>query len=291
MDYWHGCMGATIAAFATRKAEVIERLQQAPAPEQEQIPTRWTLERIRQSLDWLHAYSLSGVWRLMQRLQMGWRKARAAHFSPDPAYLEKQAYLLDTLQAVARAPDQLVLVFMDEMGFFRWPQGGYQWLPAAPEPSLVLPCDGNNRQWRMIGALNALSGQVNYLDNYIVGRRQVGQLYQLLDQTYPAARCIYVVQDNWSIHTHPDVLSVLASLPRLQTVPLPTYAPWLNPIEKLWRWLRQDVLRLHRYTADWPTLLAQVHAFLDQFAHGSQALLRYVGLLGDGKLAAAIRSP
>ena len=154
-----------------------------------------------------------------------------------------------------------------------------------------MPCADNNRQWRLIGALNALTGQVNYLDNYIVGRRQVGQLYQRFDQAYPLAQRIYIVQDNWSIHTNTDVLSVLTSLPRLETVSLPTYAHWLNPIEKLWRWLRQDVLRLHQWSDDWPTWLSQVHAFLDQFALGSPDLLRYVGLLSDGKLATALRNP
>jgi len=28
---------------------------------------------------------------------------------------------------------------------------------------------------------------------------------------------------------------------------LPTYAPWLNPIEKLWRKAYQEVLHLHRF--------------------------------------------
>lgn len=164
-------------------------------------------------------------------------------------------------------------------------------LPVAPALSPSLPCAGNNRQWRLIGALNALTGQVTYLDNYIVGRRQVGELYQRVDQAYPLAQRIFLVQDNWSIHTHPDVLSVLASLPRLETASLPTYAPWLNPIEKLWRWLRQDVLRLHQWADDWATLLTHLHAFLDQFAHGSRNLLCYVGLLGDGHLATALRHP
>jgi hypothetical protein len=71
---------------------------------------------------------------------------------------------------------------------------------------------------------------------------------------------------------------------------LPTYAPWLNPIEKLWRWLRQDVLKMHRLAAYWPELRRRVNTFLDQFADGSADLLRYVGLSGDGKLASAIRS-
>ena len=77
----------------------------------------------------------------------------------------------------------------------------------------------------------------------------------------------------------------LQPVPRWEPVWLPTSAPWLTPIEQLWHWLRRDVLTGHRLAADWPQLRQQVHAFLDQFAHGSSALLRYVGLIGDGHLA------
>jgi DDE superfamily endonuclease len=64
----------------------------------------------------------------------------------------------------------------------------------------------------------------------------------------------------------------------LEPVWLPTDAPWLNPIEKRWRWLRRDVLKGHRLAGDWPQVRTQVNAFLDQFAHGSPALLRSVCL-------------
>ena len=98
-----------------------------------------------------------------------------------------------------------------------------------------------------------------------------------------------MVQDNWSIHTHEEVLAALARWPRIEPVWLPTYSPWLNPIEKLWRWLRQDVLKLHRLAGDWPRLRARVSIFLGQFAAASRALLRTVGLLGTGYLARALR--
>ena len=55
------------------------------------------------------------------------------------------------------------------------------------------------------------------------------------------------------------------------------------------RWLRQAVLKLHRLADDWPELQRRVNAFLDQFATGSHDLLRYVGLLGDGRFAQALR--
>ncbi|HSH79991.1 MAG TPA: transposase, partial [Herpetosiphonaceae bacterium] len=149
----------------------------------------------------------------------------------------------------------------------------------------------NNRQWRIIGALNALTARVDFLDNYIVGRKQVIAFYQQLARAYPQARRLYVVQDNWSVHRHEEVQQALTALPQIEPVWLPTYAPWLNPIEKLWRWLKQDVLKLHRLAGDWPALRGRVNAFLTQFAAGSPALLHYVGLSGEGKLAQALRDP
>ena len=114
------------------------------------------------------------------------------------------------------------------------------------------------------------------------------------------------MQDNWPIHFHPDVLVALQAqqspfaFPRppswslapspagvkrwgalqlpIQLVVLPTYASWCNPIEKLWRWPNQDVLHLHRQANDLKALRALVADFLAQFAQGSSALLRYVGL-------------
>ena len=115
--------------------------------------------------------------------------------------------------------------------------------------------------------------------------------YRQLDEVYQGVKRLYVVQDNWSIHRHPEVLEAVTRLPRIEPVWLPTYAPWLNPIEKLWRWLRQDQLYVHRLAHDWKTLRQRVNAFLDQFAGGSHALLRYVGLAGEGKLARALQRP
>ena len=122
-----------------------------------------------------------------------------------------------------------------------------------------------------------------------MGRKQVIQFFQRLDALYPQASRIYVVLDNWSFHRHQEVQQALAKLPRLEFVWLPTYAPWLNPIEKFWRWLRQDVLSLHRDAGEWNALQDHLHSFLAQFAAGSTAVLKYVGLLGNGLLAQARR--
>jgi transposase len=253
-------------------------------------PSRWTVRTIRATFSWLSEYSLSGVWRVLDRYDLRPRSARVQLYSPDPAYASKADRLYECLREAARRPDEMVALFLDEMGYYRWPEPAADWAPAAPAPAPVAERAGeNNRQWRLIGTLNALTGRVDYLEHYIVGREKVIAMYRHVDQVYPEARRIYLVQDNWSIHQHPDVLKAVAAWPRIEPVWLPTYAPWLNPIEKLWRWLRQDVLKMHRLAADWAELQRRVRAFLDQFATGSPELLHYVGLRGGGKLALALR--
>jgi transposase len=277
------------------REELLETLRAGPGEAARQevavaetgpAPSRWTLRTIRASLGWLTKYTLSGVWRVLQTCGLGLHASCARLFSPDPDYRRKVRRLHRCLRDAARHPDTVVALFLDEFGYQRWPEVAPTWgLETA-----VAQRAGNNQQWRTIGTLNALTGQVNYLDGYIVGRQQVIQFYSQLALAYPTATRLYVIQDNWNIHTHPDVMTALAHYSQITPVWLPTYAPWLNPIEKLWRWLRHDILKMHRWVEDWPRVKQRVHDFLAQFAHGSSALLRYVGLVGKGNLATVINT-
>jgi transposase len=300
---WRECWpintGATIGGpFEERAAvqeDLLEQLRAGPGEAARQevaveeccpTPSRWTLRTIRVSVEWLREHTLSGIWRVLDACGLHLRTARAQMFSPDPEYPRKVRRLHRCLRQTARHPDTVVALFLDEFSYHRWPEVAPTW----GADVAVAPRAGNNQQWRTLGALNALTGQVDYLDGYIVGRQQVIQFYAQLDRAYPEVDLLYVIQDNWNIHTHPDVMEALAAYPRITPIWLPTYAPWLNPIEKLWRWVRQDILKMHRWVEDWLRVKQRVRHFLDQFAYGSQELLRYVGLVGKGKLATVINT-
>ena len=287
------------AAAQQQREALLHTLRAGPgeAARQEMLPTptgprpsRWTLRAVRATFPAVQHYTLSGVWRWLRRHQLKWRTAAVQYYSPDPEYDAKVARLLACLAEAAHTPERVVAVFLDEMGYTRWPAPGPEWGPAPPA---ARPCTAhagaNNRQWRLVGAVNACTGRTHYRANYIVGRRELVRFYRDLVAAYPEVEKLYVIQDNWSVHTHADVHAALAELPQVEIIWLPTYAPWLNPQEKVWRWLREAVLKLHRHAGDWPGLQAQVGAFLDQFADGSAALLRYIGLQGDGLLARALR--
>jgi hypothetical protein len=261
---------------------------------------------ILHSCEWLSIKSPSGLSRLFERLAISLQRGRDYLRSPDPQYGGKCMQLAECLLRAYCDPERHVLLYEDEMSFYRQPDIGYDYAPAGgPQPLARRSCRSNTCS-RIVGALELRTGAVVYRSCSRCETRQLVALYRQIAERYNQAEQIYIVQDNWPVHFHPDVLAHLQPqefryppyLPEswrtstaesaapgskqqlpIQLINLPTYAPWLNPIEKLWRMLRQAVTKLHRCSDRWDELKRGVSAFLDQFKDGSEQVLRAVGLL------------
>jgi transposase len=270
------------------------------------LSSRWTLGELRELLQWQRPITLPGLWRLLARLGITWKRGRDYLISPDPDYRAKCDYIAEIEREAKDSAGEIVALYLDEMSFYRQPSLSYGYDDAANQP-LAYRSYKSNSLSRVIAAIDITSGLVIYHQRPAINIQEEVSFYQEVRRHYPLAETIYVMLDNWPLHLHPNVLVALAEqkspwvwyhpknwrtepsdwaqkrygeleLP-IQLISLPTYAPWTNPIEKLWRKLRQEVLHLHRYADDFATLKRLVIEFLDRFAHGSDELLRYVGLL------------
>lgn len=239
---------------------------------------RWRLQDVGKVLDWLRGYSDAGIYKALKRL--GFSRKRALNFihSPDVAYRAKwQAILRAYAEAVAH-PEQIVMVFLDELTYYRQPSHAPAYHMRGQTQPHALQVAGYNTKTRVVAVLNAVTGQVTYRQRTKIGIEALVAFYAQVRAAYPHAEKIYLVQDNWPVHTLPEAWHAMQAH-QLTPLFLPTYASWLNPIEKLWRWLKQEVLHLHRLAHRWRDLCQQVIDFLDQFSSSSEALLHYVGLL------------
>ena len=268
---------------------------------------RWTLSSMLQIWDWLHLHSLAGLHQLLKRLKIHWKCGRQHVHSPDPDYVAKLHDVRVHIRQVSKPIEQSVLIFTDEFTLYRRPSLAQDYELTGQKRPLAELGYKSNYTWRIAAGLDAWSGRVVYAQSKYMDIAHLTDFYRQLCQAYPN-HSILLVEDNWSVHSHPDLLAALqpqtffyplhrpanwstqpkASTPRL-TLPiqlafLPTYASWTNPIEKLWRWLQQDVTHHHHFADDWVGLKTAVFAFLDQFANGSTDLLRYVGLSDPFKL-------
>lgn len=197
-----------------------------------------------------------------------------------------------------------VFLFEDEFTFYRQPSLACAYEAIGKQQPRAELGWRSNLTWRIAAGMNGYTGQVTYIQGFHIGIRQLLQLYQQIVVAYPQAELIYITQDNWPVPYHPDVCLALQSQERqwpaeagpkakslnlpVRLLPLPTYVSWTNPIEKLWRKLQQEVLHLHRFEDDWTSTKQAVTTFLDQFAHGSAELLRYVGLQNPAQIYRAL---
>lgn len=260
---------------------------------------------------WLRLGSLPGLSRLLARLQIHWKRARQHLHSPDPNYVEKLRQVHIRVHEAQVGDQAGVLFFADEFSLYRQPSLAPAYGPAGHRQPLAELGHKSNYTWRIAAGIHLFTGQVLYEQARYLDVEHLTHFYQKLTQAYPEHE-IVVIEDNWPVHYHEDLLAALQpqsfpwgmnrpanwSKPPRQHIQrlnlpvrllfLPTYAPWTNPIEKLWRLLKQDVLHLHRYEDDWPGLKQRVWEFLNQFAHGSPDLLKYVGLSNPDKLYHAL---
>lgn len=267
--------------------------------------SRWDAAALREVCPWLNISSPSGLSRLCTRLHISFQRGRDYLHSPDPQYCGKCMQLAECMIRALCQPERYVLLYLDEVSFYRQPSTGYDRAEAGREQPLSRRSHRSNTCSRIVGAMELTSATVLYRSCSKCSPSQLLALYRQICERYAEAEEIYVVQDNWPVHFHPGLLAHLqpqefryapyvpqnwhasardrTSKERLpiRLINLPTYAPWLNPIEKLWRALRQNVTHLHRMADQWDELKDAVNEFLDRFSNGSNELLRAVGLLPE----------
>lgn len=266
---------------------------------------RWTLETLLESCSWLKLTTISGLSQLLTRLDIHYKRGRSYVHSPDPNYEAKVSLIQLALLRARYAPERFIFLYQDEFGFSRQPTLSWDYEATGSDRPLARRSHHADTEFHGVGALNAVTGQVIYRQQSHINLHCLTAFYTAVRDAYPTAEVIYIAQDNWPVHFHPDLLAHLqpqafpfppklppnwptTSSVRVAHDPLPivllslpTYASWLNPIEKLWRWVRQRVLHLHRLSDNWLALKQAVIDFMAQFVFGSTDLLRYVGLLPD----------
>ena len=239
---------------------------------------------------------------MLKRLGIRYKQARDYLRSPDENYIAKLQEVQQIIQRSAEDPEHIVVLFLDELTFYRQPSLARAYERSGKAQPLARLGHRTNYTSRIVAGMEIWQGKVVYLQRSKITLATLRVYYQHLADSFPEAETIYVIQDNWPVHYHPDVLAVLMEqelqwpLRKLQNWPaeprkgiqslnlpiklvfLPSYAPWTNPIEKLWRKMKQEVLHLHRYEDHWDELRDRMSNYLDHYSTGSAELLHYVGL-------------
>ena len=244
------------------KAELFRLVEESPQEFGYRRPT-WTQELLilvlaeRVEI----AVSAATLSRLLGRLGIGlkqpkpivqcpWKKAR------------RRRRLKELQRLVMHLPGDEVVVYLDEVDIHLNPKIGPDWTRRGRQKKVLTP--GCNEKRYLAGAWNPKTRRLIYVE----GERKnsllfLKLLHKLVTKTYPNAKRIHIILDNYGIHDSQQVRLALKSetAARLKLHFLPPYCPDHNRIERIWKDLHDNVTRNHR-CASMEELMVEVRCYL-----------------------------
>lgn len=140
----------------------------------------------------------------------------------------------------------------------------------------MIPTPGQSYRRYGIGGVDYHTGETVVIVRRHKRRREIAQFLELLLEKHPH-ETIYVTWDNANTHEDEEVEAVVrAAAGRLVLLYLPTYSPWLNPIEMLWRHYRREVTHCELFES----VKKLVEETLDFFERSNQAPDTVLSIIG-----------
>lgn len=217
--------------------EEIERLLEGNPTEEGQNATRWTAPRIAEHLKReldvdVHEDTVRGA---LKQMEYSWTRPRRKLPPTDPEAYRKRLEAI--VEAVAEAGPETSVLVEDETWIKRFPPLRRQWQPVGEQRPTYVPEE--NEKVALYGTLDLTSGET-CVEAYEKGRSDytIEYLESLLGQTKGQ---ILLVWDQATWHTSNTVTEWIENTDRIETYLLPVRSPEANPMEDLWRELKEQV--------------------------------------------------
>ena len=208
------------------------------------------------------AYTCDGLTALLHRLGFVYKKTKLVASKADSN--QQEQFITGFRDLEEKLPENQVILFADGVHPHHNTQASYAWIQKGKEKE-VLSNTGRVRI-NLNGAINPhCPTQVITHESATINALTTISFLQRIEQTYADKQTIHVFVDNARYYRSRLVQDYLTGS-RIQMRFLPPYSPNLNPIERLWKFLKKQVIKSH-YTPD-PQIFKQ--RIRDFFTHIDQ---------------------
>lgn len=248
------------------QAELDRLLEGSPLDEGYDF-TRWTVPLLKSYLKERLGIDVAEttVRRALERLDFVWRRPKWHLYGRDPAYAARMAAI-----EAALADPEVTVLFEDETELHRLPPLRKMWMKRGRQARVPVP--EQNGKFALYGVLNPQTGRT-FTSAYPKGRSDYTKAFLEEVRAHFEGKLV-LVWDQASWHTSGAVEGALAEQQQLSVLLLPKRAPEQNPIEDLWRRLKDVV------AANLERSLEALKQACEHFFEGlsNQDVLRLTGL-------------
>ena len=209
--------------------------------------------------------------RVLRQAKLSWKKVKKLLGKADPQ--KRAAHVQQLLGLFAGVcGGEIILLYIDEVHIHRDVDLGYTWGRIGQRVWRTSDCPKLSQRLNGYGAYDFTNGECLLWENgWCNGEQTVKFLQELVRWRAGQRGRLVVIWDNAPCHRAKAVKAKAARL-GIELVPLPGYSPDLNPIERLWDWMRQEVTRGHCHQSV-PELIAACQEFIQRINRDPVALV------------------
>jgi transposase len=210
-----------------------------------QFRLTYTIEAVRQVLH------KQGLKRLRPKEQPG--------NPPDEA--AQRAWVANYIQMKAECAPGTGVLFLDAMHLVHQNEPGYCW--GDPKHPPVIKTNSGRKRLNLLGGYHPEDcSLVHVTGEAACNGERVVELLELVARQYATAPEIMLFSDNAPYFYATRVQEWLETHPTIWLLPLPAYAPNLNLIERLWKFVKEHVVK-NTYYEQYKTFRAHVFRLLN----------------------------
>jgi transposase len=190
-------------------------------------------------------YAVHYISKLLKNMGFSWQKAKFVPDRRDEA--QRRQWLQKTWPEILKTAEEknACILFGDESSFPQWGSLSYTWAKKGQQPAVKT--SGNRKSYKVFGLIDYFSGR--FFSKGHEGKLNSGSYASFLKEVMKKVRKhIILIQDGAPYHKSGAMREFFEKHSRRLTVyRLPAYSPDYNPIEKLWKKIKEKEIHLHYF--------------------------------------------
>ena len=223
-------------------------------------------------------FSVKYISEMLYKMGLSYQKAKFGvdHKNPET----REEWLNETWVKILTEAKQRnsMITFGDEVSFPQWGSLTYTWAPIGVQP--VINTSGVRKGYKVFGLIDYFTGDLFYKgqESKFNSESYMDFITSVLEQS---DKHLILIQDGARYHTSKAMVEFFAKhKERITVYQLPTYSPDYNPIEKLWKMIKQDGIHL-LYFPTFEDLVKKVNQILPAYKNASAKVLPLFGRYKD----------
>jgi transposase len=182
-------------------------------------------------------YTIHGMRHWLQRHGFAYKKPALV---PGKANEERQREWLAAYEKLrATLPSNETICFMDGVHPTHNVQPAYGWIKKGVRKEI--PANSGRSRLNLSGIVDVVTHNILVQEDETLNANSTIKFFRKIEEAYPNKAKIHVFCDNARYYRNKAVTEHL-STSRIDLHFLPSYSPNLNPIERLWKWMKERVI-------------------------------------------------